>query len=638
MSAQEKIEQLFEKTVDLLPKNAINAIRTITFKIYKLYKDKELDFNTIISYMEKLMDLSLKSGTTEAEVALSIALDEMKQTKEYTARLNKYCDLSKIEPYFSKVPTSNFNFNLLLASVYEAQGSLREALIYYEDALYAARLNQEYQSELYTFNCLGRLLTETANFDNARSFYYLVFYNRTRKLDFTCQLTGKCCSDFEVNISTRDLLRILEHRPSLKPADFVLPTNEKILQSFGSDKEDDLFGSFHQELFYLKKKPDSKECIFLVDNSCSIHDYKPLTCRNWPMDVENDRIVFSHSKYLKDVCGYCITPDQNNREDLVKSNLREHNFAFNIQRLISNRFENNFAGTDITSEKIMEFALATGKNIELLLTAMKDLIISFEGVVKIVASFNKIDLEDQIPLVIYCEQNPDEVLAGLYDSFKNIGFENVAKINVGSTFLLRLEINTDITFFIVSLPLKELTGDTSRDEFILYEKENFPFPKTKIPVSVPQDQEAYQYVFKAVRAVTKNELLKNDLKKAKIAFEKLIYLYKKTDPENSELIYLVLDEIFYLHKFYFLRLKKELGENACLTALLEFENKIINDFIPDSYYNQLIFEFGKNLVISGLPQKANYYFNYLLSRIHSSQIKNEYRAKIAALLNKGEEG
>jgi Fe-S-cluster containining protein len=624
---QETIDDLFTKTEDLVPKHGIFAIRLILKKIEKV--TNKLDLETILSYLKKLLEISIQTNNIETEVAISIAIDGMQNNNEYRSRLNKYIDLSEIEPYFSDNPASGFNFNLILAAIFKETGSTRDALNYYEEALFSARKYQEFNQELYAFKCLGNILNEDGKYESASSFYQMVFYNRNRKLDFTCQGTGSCCVDFQVNITAMDILKIMKNEPELDIKDFVSFPGNEALESFVGAKEG-MFENYHKELYYLKKKPENKECVFLIDKRCSIQSYKPLTCKNFPMELNDDRLTFSHNKFLKEVCGYCITPDKSNKEETIKNNIREQNYRFNFQRIFTNKIKRDYTYKKIDSDELLYDLLEITEKTEEMINSLKDIICSFPEVVKIIISFNKLEIEGQVPLIVYSEGDPEDIYEELGSTFREMQLPSVNKLKIADIDLLKIDIDADYSFIIVIRPVSELNSQPEIDEFTLYEKENYHVPEIKPKISIPQDEEAYAEVLKAVRTVTKAELQRNNQEGAKSALEKLVYLYKHTDVEESELIYLILDEIFYLHKLFFQRLKKTVDFAEYKKELMEFENKLINDdFMPDDFFNQLIFDFGKSLVINGLPQKANYYFNYLLDRINDPEIKKEYKVEIS---------
>lgn len=142
-----------------------------------------------------------------------------------------------------------------------------------------------------------------------------MLFKRENELNFNCESCGSCCKHFNVNVTHLDIKRILENRSDLTVKDFVTTT-------FSDDKEDNesFISTYGKRNLALKKKKDSKECLFLDGNRCSIHFFKPLVCRVWPFGYENGKIswIKEHRGFIKKVCQHTMKEGANDPEELKK--------------------------------------------------------------------------------------------------------------------------------------------------------------------------------------------------------------------------------------------------------------------------------------------------------------------------------
>lgn len=147
-----------------------------------------------------------------------------------------------------------------------------------------------------------------------------MFLNKENKLDFACQSCGNCCKFFNINITHLDIQRILENRPDLKAEDFV---------SFSVSEKGDpesFISTYGKRQIDLKKKKDKDECVFLENNVCSIHSFKPIVCRVWPFSLEkNDKIdwIKEHKSFIKNKCAHTSIKGANDPEQLLTL-LKQH--------------------------------------------------------------------------------------------------------------------------------------------------------------------------------------------------------------------------------------------------------------------------------------------------------------------------
>jgi len=88
-------------------------------------------------------------------------------------------------------------------------------------------------------------------------------------IPFKCTKCGDCCRwDGEVRITQDDGRRLSEH--------------------LDVDTED-FYSQFCKEISgkkFLKNKKNKTDCIFLEDNECSVHEFKPEQCASYPKNYE----------------------------------------------------------------------------------------------------------------------------------------------------------------------------------------------------------------------------------------------------------------------------------------------------------------------------------------------------------------
>jgi Fe-S-cluster containining protein len=138
------------------------------------------------------------------------------------------------------------------------------------------------------------------------------------ELDFSCQSCGNSCRTFDVDITAKDISRILKNRPDLKPEQFInhSPLNNSRVYEYFIDNDGE------KKKFTLKKQEGSRDCIFLENNMCTIHDFKPLICKVFPFTTNpvDNSISWSmnHKEFIKDLCSYKLIRKNNDAENLRK--------------------------------------------------------------------------------------------------------------------------------------------------------------------------------------------------------------------------------------------------------------------------------------------------------------------------------
>jgi len=99
-------------------------------------------------------------------------------------------------------------------------------------------------------------------------------------MKFICDLCcAECCRTFVITVTSFDVLRIAENTGK-KPEDFSYLRRLDMLRY-----EDNMLVECHDDKFpdYYLLSLKSHPCIFLKDDVCSIHEFKPASCRLYPV-------------------------------------------------------------------------------------------------------------------------------------------------------------------------------------------------------------------------------------------------------------------------------------------------------------------------------------------------------------------
>lgn len=126
-------------------------------------------------------------------------------------------------------------------------------------------------------------------------------------IKYTCSVSGDCCRRFTIPITDFDIKKIEDQGfeldqivENLSPS-LVMPKTE--------------FGSIEKN-YRIKRKPFLKECTFLKDGVCSIHEFKPFGCRIFPFQLyildENTVSVRIHESNF---CPSVHSSDNNSQEN-----------------------------------------------------------------------------------------------------------------------------------------------------------------------------------------------------------------------------------------------------------------------------------------------------------------------------------
>jgi Fe-S-cluster containining protein len=131
-------------------------------------------------------------------------------------------------------------------------------------------------------------------------------------ISYTCQSSSDCCgtNDFFVPVSDMDIERIENNGYAI---DQIIETQSPELR-FARD-------GTAEKHYWMKRKPYTGKCTFLENNLCSIHEFKPFTCRIFPFQlIEKKRGIFDISIHNSNICKSIKNVDEkssNNKEILT---------------------------------------------------------------------------------------------------------------------------------------------------------------------------------------------------------------------------------------------------------------------------------------------------------------------------------
>jgi Fe-S-cluster containining protein len=127
-------------------------------------------------------------------------------------------------------------------------------------------------------------------------------------IHFECIKCGACCrhENMIVTLTGRDLVKLsqnmgLSSKDLLRAVDFyILRKDEQV--PIGLRNVPSILTERGMAYIALKKI-DEGSCIFLKDDLCMIHTYRPAACRAFPFvfEMDNDGIAWGLSA-LKDIC------------------------------------------------------------------------------------------------------------------------------------------------------------------------------------------------------------------------------------------------------------------------------------------------------------------------------------------------
>lgn len=153
----------------------------------------------------------------------------------------------------------------------------------------------------------------------------------TRSIRWRCTLCGKCCKSYTPFVLPDDveLISKFRHWPMSKFITLYQATDFD--RTLTEDEQRYLFRTKQGLLALCLSRtvlPDGDiACIFLRDNMCSIHPYRPFICRQYPFQPEDQMDLERPFRLMDDVCFGNHADDETVDEDSVR-----HNYCTFYQR------------------------------------------------------------------------------------------------------------------------------------------------------------------------------------------------------------------------------------------------------------------------------------------------------------------
>ena len=154
-------------------------------------------------------------------------------------------------------------------------------------------------------------------------------------ISFTCQSSSDCCgtNDFFVPVSDMDIERIENNGYAI---DQIIETQSPELR-FARD-------GTAEKHYWMKRKPYTGKCTFLENNLCSIHEFKPFTCRIFPFQlIEKKRGIFDISIHNSNICKSIKNVDEksSNNEEILTDILNEVKLENKRRQIYFKKYGNN---------------------------------------------------------------------------------------------------------------------------------------------------------------------------------------------------------------------------------------------------------------------------------------------------------
>ena len=111
---------------------------------------------------------------------------------------------------------------------------------------------------------------------------------------YKCNVSGDCCTNLIVPVTDYDIQRIEKHGIEF---DQIVSDDTPALIMPKSK-----FGSLEKN-YTIKRKPFTVECTFMEEGKCTIHEFKPFSCRIFPFQLKY--ISNSKVEVLIHDSGYC---------------------------------------------------------------------------------------------------------------------------------------------------------------------------------------------------------------------------------------------------------------------------------------------------------------------------------------------
>ena len=143
------------------------------------------------------------------------------------------------------------------------------------------------------------------------------------RIQFECTKCGACCREdaLLVTVTGRDITRIsmglgLDSNEVIRAFDFYLASNSESPEGL---RDIPAVNTEHGPAYIALKKLETGDCIFLKDNLCMIHTFRPGVCRSFPFVFRDggDEKTWGFSA-MKEIC-----PGLGSGPEVEISDLRE---------------------------------------------------------------------------------------------------------------------------------------------------------------------------------------------------------------------------------------------------------------------------------------------------------------------------
>jgi len=563
-----------EELVKLIRSEKINSKNRLELALYisKKFMDK-------LEYKKAIDLLNVEYQYFGNSIALNYMLGVLHQTiEEYSKSIYFFKNVINFfkEKTFYKDDSFSYSIctyypNYYVGEAYFNLKKYKEAKPYFENAIKFNSLMRVASDYLYE---IEEIMSDK---------------NADEELNFTCTMCGNSCRSFNVNITHDDIITILKHRPDLNLNDFVelkfgiddyISGNDTI--HWGNEKS--------KFIMLLKKKKNSKDCIFLENNLCSINDFKPLLCKVWPFNLrEKDgkiRWGNSYREFIKNVCAYKMQNKKLSDINSLKEDIfKLHNSRTEFHSLI-NEWNNRIKNVEPSKEKFFNFFIPSNieKTKENIIKNLINLLMINDNVTNLVENpFNS----------IYQNRKDNNIFMAFFikekylDQFKEKKAMNFVLKRLNSLFCYRgnypeenFKFYVDsVMLYLYFLPYEKLIENVYNDTIFLANKE-------KLNISIKSTEELY----------------KNKIENVKNSFDKLLF------EANKSIKNMNYKKAMNIHKAI---LDKE------LPTLMYWLNK--RDFLPSE--------------IQALDIKSKGLYK-LFHSINSYEVSNEGQTKLNNILRK----
>lgn len=445
-------------------------------------------------------------------------------------------------------------------------GLLREALYYYEEAYFISKKENNIKGNQETLLKVSKILNSYKEYYYSKMLYNFVFHNLSFRTSFTCNSSTSCCTEFRVDINIYDVIRILENKPELKQEDFLVDYDKNEISN--EDLNNLNLKGLNNQKLTLKKQHNKKDCIFLENKLCKIHDFKPLVCQNWPMYLnDEDEITFMHldSGFIRKNCHYTLEQENTFEEELkLKKRLREFKYNHYDSFEISNKIREN--NKDISFNNYLNEIEKITKRKNKIISDITELIKSEPQVKNI-----KLTFEDKKTSKL--EIN---ILVELSNNTESLKLENLIKKLSSYNLLKTLDSNITLEKdnFLISINFSD-EYKTYNNQKILYGSDIIN--NSIILNNIHFNKEIVSEILKASLIIIKYYIKSNnitELEKVLLNIDQL----KKSSPDSHELSY-------YFDLIHTEELKIK-GNNTDL--ILEFIDKCISTYPNKSIKFELL--------------------------------------------------